>query len=136
MDRVDGGSDADVLYGGMDNDRIVGGSGADVLYGGAGRDYLDGGTGDDRMIGGGGADVFIYTKGSGIDTITDLAGTKGDRISLDGSLWGGSMTVADMLKTFGSVTDDGVTLTFSKTDQLHIDHVQDLSALLPFVEIL
>jgi hypothetical protein len=46
------------------------------------------------------------------------------------------MTVVEMLKTLGSVTDDGVTLTFSKTDILHVDNVTDLAALVPFVEIL
>jgi Ca2+-binding RTX toxin-like protein len=89
-DNVDGGTGNDDLWGGMGDDFIFGGNdrdklygedGRDVLYGGAGTDQLNGGAGDDWLSGGAGndilgggtgADVFIFTRGTGRDTITDF----------------------------------------------------------------
>lgn len=56
---------------------IIGGDGADILIGGQGSDRLDGRGGEDTLTGGIGADQFVYTGGSGRDTITDFSGTFG-----------------------------------------------------------
>jgi len=68
----------DLLEGGIGNDALFGEEGEDSLDGGAGRDTLTGGAGDDTLTGGAGDDVFVYTAGSGADTITDFgAGNSG-----------------------------------------------------------
>ena len=54
----------DVLFGGNANDTISGSYGDDLLLGGAGNDTL---------TGGGGTDIFVFSQGSGQDTITDFA---------------------------------------------------------------
>ncbi|MGY4329402.1 VCBS repeat-containing protein [Bradyrhizobium sp. LB7.2] len=57
---------------------ITGGDGADILIGGQGSDTLDGRGGKDTLTGGIGADKFVYTSGSGPDTITDFSGSIGN----------------------------------------------------------
>jgi Ca2+-binding RTX toxin-like protein len=66
VERVDGGSGADIiegsgnvandLYGGTGSDKIKGWEGDDLLRGGAGPDELWGGTQNDQLLGGDGAD--------------------------------------------------------------------------------
>lgn len=95
-DSIDGGDNWDIIYAGDGNDTAEGGEGNDFIEGQAGDDVLDGGTGDDdvrggdgddtvaggagddTLIGGDGNDTFVYTAGSGSDTITDFnAGVTG-----------------------------------------------------------
>ena len=75
-----GGSGADTLHGGDDDDRVHGGSGDDLVTGDHGSDRLYGGDGDDRIgllydrdtvTGGDGADEFAFISGRG--AITDFA---------------------------------------------------------------
>ena len=54
----------------LDN-TITGNTAANVLDGGAGNDILSGGLGNDTLNGGAGDDTYIYTKGSGVDSIID-----------------------------------------------------------------
>ena len=61
----------DRLYGEGGDDTLHGDSGADRLYGGSGSDILDGGTGDDILDGGTGNDTYLFSRGSGQDTIID-----------------------------------------------------------------
>ena len=77
----------DTLKGdGVHSAYFAGGAGNDVLVGGPGNDYLNGGTGNDTLTGGGGKDVFAFTKGDGLDIVSDfLAGsTTGQVIDLIG----------------------------------------------------
>ncbi|MBU6371667.1 MAG: cadherin-like domain-containing protein [Alphaproteobacteria bacterium] len=71
---ITGGAGADVLQGNGGNDTLFGLGGADNLSGGAGDDTLVGGAGNDTLSGGGtaGRDVFVFSAGSGRDTITDF----------------------------------------------------------------
>jgi Ca2+-binding RTX toxin-like protein len=79
----------DVLSGGAGNDTLIGdfgdeggllggddildgGAGDDWLEGGAGNDTLNGGADNDTLIGGAGDDLFIFTNGTGTDTVTDF----------------------------------------------------------------
>ena len=74
-DRLYGGSGNDMIWGEEGNDTLEGGSGNDKLFGGKGNDILDGGAGDDRLYGGEGDDVYIFTRGSGNDRISDRLGS-------------------------------------------------------------
>ena len=64
---INGGSDADILVGGADDDVINGGTGDDIIRGRGGNDVLNGGTGNDTIGGGRGNDVI--NGGAGNDTI-------------------------------------------------------------------
>ena len=71
-DTLVGGSGDDRLYGGLGNDGLIGSEGNDTLYGFAGDDLLNGGEGNDFLSGDAGNDVFIFSAGSGHDTIRDF----------------------------------------------------------------
>jgi len=83
-DSLLGGDETDSLHGGVGNDVLFGENGDDFLYGnngndqlqgGPGVDTLDGGSDDDALIGGPDNDVYIFSIGSGIDTILEDSGT-------------------------------------------------------------
>jgi len=80
-DFIRGGSGDDFIDGGSGNDRLLGNAGEDNLVGGTGNDRLDGGAGNDLLTGGNGADVFVFTEGSGFDTIQDFQDGR-DKIDL------------------------------------------------------
>ena len=71
-DMLYGNLGSDVLYGGTGNDKLFGGQDADTLSGGAGNDTLNGNRGADLLVGGAGWDHFVFTGGSGHDTIADF----------------------------------------------------------------
>ncbi|MTE00738.1 hypothetical protein GIY56_10590 [Paracoccus sp. YIM 132242] len=68
-DRLLGGLGNDVLAGGTGNDWLSGDAGHDTLSGGEGNDMLRGGAGRDLLNGGAGADSFVFSIGSGADTV-------------------------------------------------------------------
>jgi Ca2+-binding RTX toxin-like protein len=68
-DTLIGGAGADSISGDDGNDLLQGGAGNDRLYGGYGNDILDGGEGNDQLDGGDGDDTYLFSKGSGQDTI-------------------------------------------------------------------
>ena len=72
-DSIEGGAGKDKLNGLGGNDLLYGGGGADVLRGGPGKDLLVGGRGRDTLTGGPGKDTYRFTKGWGIDIVTDFA---------------------------------------------------------------
>lgn len=55
-DRIDGGQHDDVVSGGAGNDILTGGNGIDVVYGEDGDDYIKGGRQNDQIFGGAGND--------------------------------------------------------------------------------
>ena len=71
-DTIVGGDDDDNLYGDAGDDILEGGNGNDLIQGGAGADILTGGPGDDALQGGDGDDRYVWTPGSGNDTITEV----------------------------------------------------------------
>jgi len=80
-DLLQGGGSSDVLAGGNGNDTLMGGAGGDQLTGGAGNDRIEGGSGRDTLFGGegddtlsgnSGSDLFVFTKGTGDDVISDF----------------------------------------------------------------
>lgn len=88
--NITGNSDANILYGTINddiitsyasNDVLYGKEGNDRLYGGSENDILIGGTGIDTLVGGSGKDTFIFSENDtlplfgstlGIDIIIDL----------------------------------------------------------------
>ncbi len=64
-----------ISFGGNPNDIMNGGAGNDYLYGYEGNDTLDGGTGADYLYGGKGNDVYKISLNSGVDVISDEAGS-------------------------------------------------------------
>jgi Ca2+-binding RTX toxin-like protein len=93
------------LVGGSGDDNFTGSNQANVLNGGAGGDTISGGQGNDRIIGGkdadllsGGvdSDVFVFTRGSGVDTITDFAATGKAHDFIDLSAYAGINSTDDI----------------------------------------
>jgi Ca2+-binding RTX toxin-like protein len=87
IENVYGTEFKDKLIGDANANTLRGREGDDLLKGGAGNDRLEGGPGADRLAGGKGADTFAFMKLTdisltGLDRITDLRHTDGDRIDL------------------------------------------------------
>ncbi|WP_440978511.1 Ig-like domain-containing protein [Sphingomonas pseudosanguinis] len=103
------------------NDMLIGGNGNDVLNAGAGDDILLGLTGNDTLTGGTGNDTFVFTKGSGADTITDFTGGAGtsDVIELRGM---GFTSFADV-KASAFQAADGVHIDLHNGDSLVLSGV-------------
>ncbi len=78
-DLVDGGDGDDIVNAGNGNDTIDGDAGNDVIDAGNGNDMLIGGAGSDILKGGYGNDTYVFSRGDGKDTITDLQGV--DKLS-------------------------------------------------------
>ncbi|MBK8102601.1 MAG: hypothetical protein IPK30_04790 [Cellvibrionales bacterium] len=90
-DALEGGSGNDKLYGdnpedssvvSLGDDVLDGGAGDDYLYAGAGNDTLTGGSGDDYLGGGAGDDTYIFSAGSGVDTLEDAEGATTLRLAV------------------------------------------------------
>ena len=90
---------------------MLGAGGADSLFGGTGNDTITGGEGNDFMKGDAGQDVFIFTDGSGDDTVAAFEGTS-DLVDLSGmsdvtgylqgftvSAWGPTGVIIDITST-------------------------------------
>ena len=89
--QVNGNLGSDSVYGGAGNDAVFGGQGNDLLFGDAGNDTLSGDLGSDTLTGGAGADLFVFTRTSGADQITDFSFAEGDRIQLGEGLAPGAV---------------------------------------------
>ncbi len=109
-DTLTGDKGNDVLLGGADNDVLDGGKDDDVLSGGLKNDTMDGGKGNDSMAGGKGKDEFVFLDSYGADTVVAYAQGV-DRVTLDEDLWGGGLTVDDVLATYGTLAASGRTYT-------------------------
>ncbi len=115
-DNLRGGFDDDELQGGAGNDILRGDAGNDLLVGGTGNDFLNGGDGNDviqgagfagneldTLAGGIGADIFVLgdrsrsfylnSGGSSFATITDFKSSEGDKIRINGSIFGSGYTL-------------------------------------------
>jgi len=129
-DTLDGGTGSDRIRGEAGNDRLLGARGADKLFGGvgddtliggAGNDTLDGGIGNDVMTGGLNADSFVFAKSGGTDRITDFNVGQGDRLQLNSALWGGGLTVFDVITQFASFAQpDRVIFSFAGGETLSV----------------
>ena len=124
-DQIGAGSDSDLAWGGAGNDTLSGGAGndtlrgddgADLIFGAAGRDLLAGGTGNDTLYGGAGADTFLFEAGDGDDRVFAELGE--DILRLESLLWSGSLTEAQVIAQFGSVSGADYVLAFAGGDSL------------------
>ena len=112
-----GGKSKDTLTGSAGNDSIFGGTGNDKLNGNAGNDTLNGGAGNDSLWGGDGNDTFLYTVGTGTDTICDYA--SGDLLQIldaDGNAANFSKVVFSGTKLTLNVTGGGKVIFGNVTD--------------------
>jgi len=81
-----------LLDGGIGDDRLTGGAGADSFLGGDGNDIVTGGKGNDLGLLGDGDDQFLWTSGSGSDTVEGQGGT--DILVVTGSTLRDVMSIA------------------------------------------
>lgn len=104
-DILYGNRGADVIYGNRGNDTLHGGQEADTLYGGQGDDSLAGNSGNDLLFGNIGADSFVFTPGSGADTIADYSKAEGDTLQFSsGTEVTSAATETGLTLTAGDVT--------------------------------
>lgn len=115
----------DAIKAGGGRDTVEAGSGEDLLLGGGGHDRLDGGTGDDVLNGGNGKDTFVFTLGTGTDTIEDF-GTGNDTIELDFAMGASSFT--DISNASAQVGNDLVITLGSDAIILADTALNDLNA--------
>jgi Ca2+-binding RTX toxin-like protein len=92
----------DTVYGGAGNDTVNGGGGNEVIFGEAGNDSLLGGIGNDTLWGGADADRFVFLAGCGGDRVGDFEDGI-DTLVLDDALWGGGLSVAQVIAAYASV---------------------------------
>ncbi|NKX45778.1 S8 family serine peptidase [Roseicyclus persicicus] len=131
-DTIHGGGDNDQVYGLAGHDVLFGDAGNDRVFGGGGNDTLDGGAGNDTLTGDIGADVFVF--GEGLDVITDFKNDV-DEIHLDDAMWGGGLTVAQVISAFGSVVGGNTVLDFGGGNTLTINGLTNTSLLLDDIVI-
>ncbi len=117
--RVGGTEGDDDITGDSGRDLLIGSAGDDTLAGGGGDDHIVGGTGNDSLSGGEGMDRFAFSKGDGVDVITDL-NTAEDRISIDVE-----DTEIDISALFLPV-DEGVDIDLGDGDMVRILAGEDL----------
>jgi Ca2+-binding RTX toxin-like protein len=91
-DNLNGGKDADVMYGNGGNDAIRGGAGPDQLFGQLGDDVIDGGDGADVITGSWGRDQVNGQKGK--DVFRERDGNFGS----DQIVCGGDEGIKDVLE--------------------------------------
>lgn len=109
------------------DDTLIGSDGDDTLNGGPGDDTIAGGKGDDLLIGDSGADTFIFA--SGVDRIVDFDPLR-DRIELSDMLWNGTtLSVRQVIDTYGSFSGRTLTLDFGEDDRLTVFGVIDTASL-------
>lgn len=101
-DTITGSGGANEIWGARGNDRLLGQGGADVLVGGQGNDLLNGGRG---------ADSFEFSGEFGSDRVADFRDNV-DTLVLDEDLWGGGLTVREVIQDFAHDVAAGVRFNF------------------------
>jgi Ca2+-binding RTX toxin-like protein len=130
-DLIRAGNGDDILWGGAGDDTLSSDDGNDILWDGDGNDSIYGGNGDDQffsgggndlLIGGSGADHFIFRGDFGTDRVRDFTVAEGDTLTLSSALWGGTtLTAAQMLASYATVTSNGVVLNFGAGDTITLE---------------
>ena len=102
-DTIHGGSNSDIIVGGLGNDMLYGNDQADILMGEAGDDTLVGGNGSDILDGGSGVDTVDYSDASNGVTVNLLTGNTTE----DG--FGHTDTLANLENVVGTQSKDFLT---------------------------
>ena len=134
-DWLYGGTGNDTLGGGTEADRLFGGGDNDQLLGGDGDDTLDGQSGNDTLEGGLGADTFVFDTGYGADQVSDFSAAEGDRLALDDALWGGGLTVAQVISLYGTTSGTGTVFDFGGGQIFTVLGATDATALESLIDI-
>lgn len=127
-DSVSAGTGNDEVHGGAGNDTLLGGGGTDTLDGGDGNDWLTGGAARDVLTGGLGEDHFIFGPSFSQDQITDWQDNV-DTLELAAAIWGGGLTVAQVLANHASVVNGAVQFTFGLSNTIRLLNFTDLASL-------
>ncbi len=125
-DILRGGGGDDILNGGAQKDKLYGGRGEDTLRGGSGNDILAGLADNDTLSGGSGKDSFVFYAGNDHDTITDFEDNK-DLVVLDQTIWGGGLSIAQVLSNYASVVSGNTVFDFGSGDVLVIESVSNVN---------
>ena len=133
-DTLFGTNGSNRLFGRESDDRLIGRLGADYLNGGAGEDTLEGGIGNDTLRGGLNGDTFVFT--SGADVVEDFSRNFGDRLQIDDALWSGTLTRAQVVSRFASVTDDGVLFNFGGGHSVLLENHTTTNGFANLIEII
>lgn len=80
-DELRGGPGRDIIYGGRGRDSLFGGGADDFLRGEEGSDHLQGDGGFNTLTGGEGEDVFVFSRRTQEDRITDFEASA-DRLQI------------------------------------------------------
>lgn len=116
-----------VLHGRDGDDFLSAASGDDRVYGDAGDDRVIGGAGDDLLNGGSGADILVFRQNYDSDIVVGFEDDI-DTLELSEGLWGGGLTVSEMLDNFASAVGASVVFDFGNGDILRVSNIT-LSAL-------
>lgn len=111
IENLYAGDGNDTITGSGADNEIRGARGNDRLLGRGGADLLAGGQGHDRLAGGGGADTFEFSGSFGRDRVVDFHDNL-DTLALDARLWGGGLTVGEVIDRFAHDVGAGVRLDF------------------------
>ena len=106
----------DTLNGAEGSDWLDGGAGTDTLHGNGGDDILDGGTGNDNLHGGAGNDTYLFKRGDGEDTISDV-----DAIFDMGYVAQSDFTGAASIGTNGEIGGGSDTIEFG--ENISLNHI-------------
>lgn len=132
-----GSADFERLQAGDGNDALTGNARANMIYAGRGNDRINGGAGDDRLVGergndqlqgGAGSDSFVFQRGFGRDTITDWTNNE-DTLRLDDAIWGGGLSVSQVISHFGEVVAGNAVLTFGASMVITLHGLTNLNSL-------
>ncbi len=114
-DTLIGYATADTISGFGGNDAIYGLGGNDILSGGDGDDILTGGAGDDILSGDTGSDTYLFSPGSGRDTIFNFDASSG---KTDALVLGEGLSAADI--DISRTNDDLTISILNSNDQVTI----------------
>lgn len=134
-DKIFGNAKANSIFAGRGADVIQGGEGNDKLWGDAGNDILRGDGGSDVLNGGTGQDVFVFSRGFGSDRITGWQDNQ-DTLRLDDAIWGGGLSISQVIARFGEVVSGAAVLEFNARSIITVVGFSNLNSLIDDITII
>ncbi|SUZ30572.1 Bifunctional hemolysin/adenylate cyclase [Roseibaca ekhonensis] len=125
----------DEIYGSIDNDTIFGGADDDNIGGNLGDDRIIGGTGDDTVRGFDDADTFVFEDGHDTLLVEDFDFSENDMLELDADLWGGGLTTAAVISTYGNVVGGNLVFDFGDGDIVTLQGITDTAQMANYINI-